>query len=68
MTGDVSLLDDLESLIHSARDLVNQPSLYPAIKDQILRVARMLNDADLRCPYTFSHTRHWCGYEDCRDS
>lgn len=20
------------------------------------------------CPYTFSHTRHWCGYADCRDS
>lgn len=20
------------------------------------------------CPYTFSHTRHWCGYKDCRDS
>lgn len=20
------------------------------------------------CPYTHSHTRHWCGYEQCRDS
>lgn len=20
------------------------------------------------CPYTFSHTRHWCGYRGCRDS
>lgn len=20
------------------------------------------------CPYTFSHTRHWCGYQACRDS
>lgn len=20
------------------------------------------------CPYTFSHTRHWCGYQTCRDS
>ncbi len=20
------------------------------------------------CPYTFSHTRHWCGYAACRDS
>lgn len=18
------------------------------------------------CPYTFSHTRHWCGYQSCR--
>lgn len=21
-----------------------------------------------RCPYTFAHTRHWCGNEGCRDS
>lgn len=20
------------------------------------------------CPYTFAHTRHWCGYEGCRDA
>ncbi len=20
------------------------------------------------CPYTMSHTRHWCGYAGCRDS
>jgi hypothetical protein len=20
------------------------------------------------CPYTFAHTRHWCGYATCRDS
>lgn len=20
------------------------------------------------CPYDFSHTRHWCGYRECRDS
>jgi len=21
-----------------------------------------------KCPYTFSHTRHWCGYAGCRDA
>lgn len=21
-----------------------------------------------QCPYTHSHTRHWCGYDTCRDS
>lgn len=27
------------------------------------------NERDLRdCPYTFSHTRHWCGHDICRDS
>ena len=20
------------------------------------------------CPYSFNHTKHWCGYETCRDS
>lgn len=25
-------------------------------------------DDDHRCPYTHAHTRHWCGYERCRDS
>jgi hypothetical protein len=20
------------------------------------------------CPYNFAHTRHWCGYEGCRDA
>lgn len=20
------------------------------------------------CPYTLSHTKHWCGYSTCRDS
>ncbi len=24
--------------------------------------------ADGPCPYTFSHTRHWCGHAGCRDS
>jgi hypothetical protein len=19
------------------------------------------------CPFDFSHTKHWCGYEECRD-
>jgi len=19
------------------------------------------------CPYTFAHTRHWCGYSECRE-
>lgn len=23
---------------------------------------------DTPCPYTHSHTRHWCGYKECRDS
>jgi hypothetical protein len=21
-----------------------------------------------KCPFTHSHTRHWCGYDTCRDS
>lgn len=20
------------------------------------------------CPFSFAHTRHWCGYDGCRDS
>lgn len=20
------------------------------------------------CPYSFAHTRHWCGYDTCRES
>lgn len=20
------------------------------------------------CPYTHAHTKHWCGYDGCRDS
>jgi hypothetical protein len=23
---------------------------------------------DNPCPYTHSHTRHWCGYDGCRES
>lgn len=25
-------------------------------------------DAYPKCPYTHGHTRHWCGYEGCRES
>lgn len=25
-------------------------------------------DAAEKCPFTQAHTRHWCGYEGCRDS
>lgn len=25
-------------------------------------------DDEHACPYTHAHTRHWCGYEDCRES
>lgn len=21
-----------------------------------------------KCPYTHAHTRHWCGYEGCREN
>lgn len=28
----------------------------------------MAKKAEPECPYTHPHTRHWCGYETCRDS
>jgi hypothetical protein len=35
-------------------------------------LARAITEADqpgeVRCPYTFAHTRHWCGYDGCRES
>jgi hypothetical protein len=24
--------------------------------------------AEPKCPFEFAHTRHWCGYEGCRDA
>jgi hypothetical protein len=33
--------------------------------------ARMLVEQkieDAKCPHDFSHTRHWCGYAECRES
>lgn len=30
-------------------------------------VSRDASDSD-ECPFTHSHTRHWCGYSTCRDS
>lgn len=35
-------------------------------------LARAITEADqpgeTQCPYTFAHTRHWCGHDQCRDS
>lgn len=35
-------------------------------------LARAITEADqpgeTQCPYTFAHTRHWCGYDGCRES
>jgi hypothetical protein len=27
-----------------------------------------MDRAPEECPYTFSHTRHWCAHQFCRDS
>ena len=34
-----------------------------AVWDQILERGKVEE-----CPYTFAHTRHWCGNQSCRDS
>lgn len=32
------------------------------------RHARWMEDEAAPCPYTHAHTRHWCGYPECRGS
>jgi len=36
---------------------------------EALKDNRILTEDELRheCPYTFSHTKHWCGYDGCRE-
>jgi len=67
VTGDEEILDQLERAVALAR-LVMDGQVQQVAYGEVLRLARLLNDRDARCPYTFSHTKHWCGYEDCRDS
>lgn len=64
-----ALLALLESNITAARALCNgaNPNALQAAYREILELARDLNDPERACPYTFSHTRHWCGYRHCRD-
>ena len=43
-------------------DLIKSDPDLDSVADQI--TAQLPNP----CPYTFSHTRHWCHYPMCRDS
>lgn len=36
---------------------------WSTVKDLILYVRDLP-----KCPYTHAHTRHWCGYEGCREA
>lgn len=37
----------------------------PALIEALTQLRDELQDP---CPYTFAHTRHWCGHALCRDS
>lgn len=34
----------------------------------IVELANAILESSPSCPYDFSHTRHWCGNNACRDS
>lgn len=38
----------------------------PSLIDALTKIRAEL--ANEQCPYTFAHTRHWCGHAGCRDS
>lgn len=39
-----------------------------SIRQQLGYALAALDEHQEPCPYTHAHTRHWCGYEQCRDS
>ena len=56
-------------------DPIEFPNLNARQSNRLLAMA--LNSVDFdaevtetspKCPYTFAHTRHWCGNIGCRDS
>jgi hypothetical protein len=58
-------------------DLLSPDTVVPGIRtlnDEAMTIA-MVEDYqrndwriyDARCPFSMSHTKHWCGYERCSD-
>lgn len=49
------------------RDMATEVS---AAADEIRKkiADRVANGEPAKCPYTHAHTKHWCGYEGCRES
>lgn len=52
-------------LIRSAtNDAVADALLANLLKEHEEEMAKT---TEPECPYTHAHTRHWCGYDTCRD-
>lgn len=47
----------------ASRDGVSMKSLIREGLDMVIEKYSEPNP----CPYTHAHTRHWCGYEECRE-
>jgi hypothetical protein len=65
----------VKSLKELADELVKHALRHPSAflcwhtVDQVADWLRAREEAEENpCPYDFSHTRHWCGYEGCRDA
>ena len=67
------VLDRLDELICAARVVgrteegSRSEALFTLYREIATMVERLPLSGDDVCPYTFSHTRHWCGYRGCRD-
>jgi hypothetical protein len=56
---------------HGFNAAVTEARFHDAVSHDVYRddeAYRCALTAATECPYTFSHTRHWCGYDACRDS
>jgi len=53
-----AVMSDLDGVGHSIATL----KLLSELKRWGLRTTVQ------ECPFDFAHTRHWCGYDQCRDS
>ena len=63
------LKDTLREVVGYLQQLIEDPASFDRdlAEWKIERAERVLATGD-PCPYTFAHTRHWCGYKTCRDS
>lgn len=50
---------------HNGLDGNQRMASYAALGDLAYTLRKMSTP---QCPYTFSHTRSWCNFDDCREA
>lgn len=69
--AEATLNDLIHELAEEMIEAISKPENHPRLgwEDAVRTIQRIHGIVPPNpCPYTHTHTRHWCGYDQCRKS